>query len=382
MGGEFGQSVAALSDLNGDTVRDLLVTQPGFGTTGRIVFLDGATGSVLGVIDGPAGASRMGLTVAAEGGTIYAGDAGGRVYIVGTPVGGLGTATLLLPAPAGAAAPAQLALIRNPVAGHDLAVGRPFTDAPATNAGSVALHVGGNPIPLFTFMGSYVAEGVGGLIAAMRDVDGDGEEEILFLSAAQGFLASGRVRIMNRAGTIVRDQILTGATGSTSWFSSIPDVTGDGRGEWLAGIVNGVAALSQGEVWASGLSLPGLSIGAAGLAATFAIDLGSGQGGRTWIQAYGISGTAPGTNFGGGMPLVPLNFDIITDYVFSLAGTPFFPDIVGTLSPAGGGSPTLNLPPAAVSLLQGLQLSTVVAAYDVPTLTITGVSNPITIPIP
>ena len=378
--GEFGSTVVAVGDLNGDSLADIAVSQVGFPPFGRIVFLDAATGAVLGATEGPAGASGLGAVLVGNSGNLYASDNGGRIYIVGTPFAGVGVATLLLSSVSGAAAPAQLALLANPVSGYDLLVGRPFTDAPVTNAGSVALHVGGNPVPLLTVTGSTLAEGVGVRIAAIRDYDRDGQDDILYLSGAVGApLSTGRVRIISRTGALLLDQNVTGATGSTSWFSSIEDVTGDGRGEWLVGIVNGNAGMSEGQLWASGLMLPTKSLTPAGFTASYQIDFGPSQGNRIWIQAYGISGNAPGTNFGSGQPLVPLNFDLITNYVFSLAGTPTFPDVFGVLSPAGVDSSSLFLPTPAVVLLTGLSLRTAVAAFDPGTALITGVSNPLTV---
>jgi hypothetical protein len=219
-------------------------------------------------------------------------------------------------------------------------------------------------------------------VSDIRDYNGDGEEDILYLSGFSGAVGVGRVRIVSRLGVTLLDTTLTGATGSTSIFSTISDVTGDGRGEWLAGIVNGNAAISEGQLWARGLTLPTKSLTGAGFSATFAVDLGLSNGGRLWIQAYGISGSVPGTNLGGGTPLIPLNFDVITDYVFTLAGTPAFPDIVGVLSPAGTGAPTLFLPPPVVTLLTGIQLRTAVAAFDVGTGTLTAVSNCVIVSIP
>jgi len=378
--GELGSTVVAIGDLNGDLLADIAVSQVGFPPFGRVVFLDAVTGSVIGATEGPSGASGLGTALVGNAGNLYASDSGGRVYIVGSPSAGVGVATLLLSSVAGAAAPAQLALLANPVSGFDLLVGRQFTDVPVTNAGSVALHVGGNPVPLLTLTGSTLAEGVGTRIAAIRDYNGDGQDDILYLSGAVGApLSTGRVRIVSRTGALLLDQNVTGATGSTSWFSSIEDVTGDGRGEWLVGIVNGTAALSEGQMWGSGLMLPTKTLAPAGFTASYQIDLGPAQGNRIWIQAYGISGNAPGTNFGGGQPLIPLNFDLITNYVFSLAGTPTFPDVFGVLSASGVDSSSLFLPTPAVVLLTGLTLTTAAAALDPVSGLITAVSNPLTV---
>jgi hypothetical protein len=220
--GELGETLATVLDLTGDGVADLAVSQPGFGSTGRVVFLNSANGTVIGVTDGPVGAIRMSRSLVARGGAIYAGDETGKVFIVSTPSAGVGTATLFTPTPPGASATPQLAILANPIAGFDLIVGRSFTDVPITNAGSVDLYVGGNPLSALTITGSYTSEGIGVRVSDIRDYNGDGEEDILYLSGFSGAVGVGRVRIVSRLGVTLLDTTLTGATVRHPGMAFIP----------------------------------------------------------------------------------------------------------------------------------------------------------------
>ncbi len=85
------------------------------------------------------------------------------------------------------------------------------------------------------------------------------------------------------------------------------------------------------------------------------MDAGAARAGSAYLLLLGVSGTAPGTTFGG--VDVPLNPDAFTDLGLSLAGGPIAPGFCGTLDADGRAQGTLLVPAAVSPLVQGLRLS-------------------------
>jgi hypothetical protein len=68
------------------------------------------------------------------------------------------------------------------------------------------------------------------------------------------------------------------------------------------------------------------------------------NGGRNYLLFGGVSGSTPGTPLPGGRVTLPVNWDLFTNMVISLANSSVFSDFMGTLDSKGMASATLNLP--------------------------------------
>ena len=74
----------------------------------------------------------------------------------------------------------------------------------------------------------------------------------------------------------------------------------------------------------------------------FELDAGPENAGRGYLVFGGVSGTTPGTPLPGGMAVLPVNWDVFTNIVLSLAGTPVFDRFLGTLNGNGEASAKLD----------------------------------------
>ena len=359
--GDLGKAMQLIGDVSGDGRADLVVAEPRFGADdrGRVRTIVSSTGTPLGDSEGSIALAGFGGELVGRGGAVYAADLSGRIFAV---VPGPGTLfpPLLHSAPATASLP-EMALIANPSGGFDLAVGRRFEDPMGvTNAGTVTLYAGGGPtaMPLLLLAGSSIGEGVGLRVETAFDLDGDGAEEVLFAGGASG-LDRLRVRAVSRTGVSVLDRIITG---TPARIASLTDVTGDGRGEWLTGILSGVSSLSEANLWSGGLSPSAWTLGPAGLAATFAVDFGPAQALRLWVAGYSLSGSSPGLTVPGS-PHLPINLDPLTTFLFEIAFLPGAPLVFGSLDSLGRTSIPLSLPSSTTTLLSQQELSLCVVAF-------------------
>jgi hypothetical protein len=135
-------------------------------------------------------------------------------------------------------------------------------------------------------------------------------------------------------------------------------VTGDGRGELLQFHLSGQSAISEARLYGQGLGITTQVIGGAGeVTAVFAIDGGLANAGRVYLQGYGISGASPGLIGPPPWPMIPLNFDVVTDLVLGLVGTPLFPDAIGFLDVFGAAVTNMALPPGTATAMMGLTLT-------------------------
>jgi outer membrane protein assembly factor BamB len=86
----------------------------------------------------------------------------------------------------------------------------------------------------------------------------------------------------------------------------------------------------------------------------FFLEAGTGNGSRNYMIFGSASGTTPGTPFPGGLATLPLNLDVFSNLVMSLAGTALFSGFIGTLDSDGKAAAVLNtfgpIPPGAVGL--------------------------------
>ena len=388
-GRTLGKAMGAISDITGDGIADLAAGERGFTGiatgTGRVVFLSGANGVMVGSVEGSVQFENLGSTLGTRAGTgiVYAG-AGNSSKVYQIPAVAVFGQT---PIVAHAAVPSAVSSARINIlfaagAPTRLAIGRPDADvAGVINAGTIDVYAIGSIVPMLTLAGTYQDEQIGMSLATGRDVDGDGSDEIVFTSAVLGqAVFAVRARVVAVTGTLVDDVIRSDGTGSV--VSSIPDVTGDGRGEWLLATSSGVTAVFQSCLFSKGLALTSSSGVGGGYTATMTIDAGPFLGGRPYLQAYGVSGAAPGTFGPPPWPLIPLNIDAVTTLAFSLAGSSILPDPFGTLTAAGTKTTTLALPASIVPALTGLGLTTAAVITDPTGVTVVCATNPITILFP
>ncbi len=378
----LGFAMRAVNDTDADGVLELVIGEPGQpqlagASTGKLLFVRGDTGATFGFADGVVGGQRLGESIAGrpETGLVFAGTVVGAVWSVPLGLGGA-VPTLFLPNPAGVNDEAALDLVNLGTAGSPswgLAVGWYTADSGGfLNNGRVEVHAAGGAGALFTFAGGKQIEIVGRGVTAVPDVDGDGKEEIAFTSADSTFVT--RYRVMNLSGQVLDD--LTRDHGNLV-VSSLRDVTGDGRGELLTAIDSGVSLEFECTIFALGLAPTSEGIGPSGdFTATFAVDLGPGQGGNGYLQVYGFSGTSPGVpNATPGAPNVPLNPDLFTLMFLQALGSPVVPNALGVLDGQGKATTNFFLPAAAVPPLQGMTLSSTVVAFDAGS-NLTAVSGP------
>lgn len=92
----------------------------------------------------------------------------------------------------------------------------------------------------------------------------------------------------------------------------------------------GPLSLSENRIYAS-----------AGGVIDLAIKAGASYSGRKYFLLGNVSGTQPGTDLPGGLTL-PLNWDVFTDLVISLANTPVCSNFSGTLDGNGEASAQFN----------------------------------------
>ncbi len=377
-----GVDLGVIADVTGDGRRDLVVSDSGWGAgssgLGRIHFVNGATGGLIGTVTGDVFFTSFGHRLATRpdaGSTVFTTDRKGNVFSVGLPVGGIGTKPLFQPAPVGATTESpDIALIQAPAGGFRLLIGRALGDTDGfVNNGTVELTGLVDPTPILTIKGTSDGEAVGGLVNAMKDLNGDGDEEIGYRSNAPGF--NIRLRTATQSGVQVDDLQMPGS-GTFSDDDSIPDTTGDGRGEILGGHGN------SGRAYLFGVGLELTSQGSAGggLQASFDMDCAAVNGGRFYVQFYSLAGASPGTVGAPGWPLLPLNFDAVTLAALNLAGSPVFPGAVGFLSPTGTASSSMDIDAGTVASISPLDITTAVAVLGPGGVVHT--TNPVEIDVP
>jgi hypothetical protein len=218
LGDNTGASTAALGDITGDGRPEILAGQPsddeGGINRGSVLVFNGATGAFIRKLLDPGGVTGDALGGAVAG----VGDLNGD----GVP---------------------------------DVAAGVPLDDtAQGQDAGSVIVFSGANGSFLrqLTDPGGSALEGLGSAVTGIADLSGDGVPEVI-VGVAQDTTPQG-----SRAGSLV---IFNGATGAVlrrlsdpggqagdqlgGAVAALPDVTGDGRPDVLAGARFGDSPLGQ-----------------------------------------------------------------------------------------------------------------------------------------
>ena len=387
LSGAFGKVVGATADVTGDGVPDLVVGDPGWGGSstglGRVVFVNGATGTLVGVAEGVLYYQSLGSALATDPTTalVYVANGTGKIFTMSPPVGGLSLLTLFQDPPVGDPNTPEMALVRVPTGpGFYLAVARTREDTGGlVNNGSVRLYAGG-ALPTLEILGTETNEQLGLSLRAMRDLNGDGAEELGFHSSDSSYFAAGRVRVVTQTGAMIKDWVA--GTLAAAVLGSIPDVTGDGRGELLQFHMSGLSLTSEARLYSDGLEITTETIGGGGeVTAVFTIDAGPVNGGRVYLQGYGISGASPGLIGPAPWPMIPLNFDAVTDLVLGLVGTPLFPDAIGVLGASGTATTNMALPGGTAGALSGLTLTTAAIILGGPG-SVDCATNPVAIAFP
>jgi len=382
----LGTCLAATPDLTGDGIPDLVGGEPGYGVgllgRGRIRFLNGATGATFGFAAGPIALSSFGATAAGSAASmaVYVGDAVGRIYTVPAPTLGMATPVLFQDKPAGNHVAAQLALVARPGSGLRLIVGRPTLDLAGNNSGAVELlELGGQRV--FQRLGATAIASMGARVGRGQDLDGDGQQEVLVGSSGGSFLTPAIVEVLRQDGTV--QDVLTSRCSQIPILASLPDTTGDGRGQLLAATASGQCGMAEAWLFAGGLAVASQAPTPSGaFRAAFDIDLGPALAGVDYWQLYSLSGTVPGFLGPVPWPLVPLNLDDTTTAMDQLAGSPFTPDSKGALSGLGTASTRLFIPPAIAGFLSGATISSTVVALDNSAFAVLATSNPVEIILP
>lgn len=375
--GGLGKALATVTDFDNDGAADVIAGLPGYGGSsagyGRVVLLSGRTGAVLATADGPVGFGSLGTACVSRGGSIYVSDVQGRVYAVGAPAAGLLPLTLTYDRPPGADGTAQLAIVLAPGGAQRVLIGRPNVDSNGlANNGRVELFQG--TTSLLSLDGTYAINQLGVHVANGRDVDGDGEEEILFAAYSGGPFVPDPVTVMRQDGTVV--EVVTMSSANRGTLFSIPDTTGDGRGEWLQAIVSGTHAVSECQMFARGLGEPVVTQPGGGLDVDYAFDLSPLRAGAIYWSLFSLSGTDPGVVFSPAWPRLPLNIDAMTNLFFIQANSAILPGTIGTLDAAGAGTCGVVFPPALAAFTSGWSLSCCVIAFGTGGWPPVAVSNP------
>ena len=277
--GNFGASVAAVGDLDGDGVTELAVGHPGYSLKrGRVELFDGATFAGIGSVQKGIFGERMGESMAPVGD--LDGDGYGELLVGApsndVPVTDAGAAYLVSP---------KLGTILHDFSGtqsgeahgmsvasagdldgdglDELLVGSPTHDGPGgEDAGRVVLYRGSDLTAWRTFRGVGEGERLGAALGAGADLDGDGVGDLVL--GAPGWAAPG-------GGALGRAVAYSGATGELlgeypgttpgslagSALALLPDLDGDGVGELALGAPLDLGGLGTARILsgATGLEL-------------------------------------------------------------------------------------------------------------------------------
>lgn len=276
-GDEFGRAIAGLDDLNGDAVPDLAVGAPGHAPTagfetGAVYLVSGKDGAILDRIDGEGDGDRFGEAVAAiedlsgdglrdliVGAPRHDGPAGadsGKVYVYNAatqvPIrthDGEGANDLF-----GTSVAAGANVDGDSV--DDVLAGAPaHQPVPGIPTGKAYAFSGATGAPLLAKEGEVVQIGAGiwpvafgQSVAGVRDANGDGRDDVAVGSPAftvfgldlgAGVLDQrGRAYLLSGANGAVL-QMQTGETVDDRLgraVAGLDDLNADGRGEWAAGL--------------------------------------------------------------------------------------------------------------------------------------------------
>ncbi|MBL8843454.1 MAG: FG-GAP repeat protein [Planctomycetes bacterium] len=188
-GDYFGWSLATLGDLNGDGCDELAVGEPYWDSSsstaaGRVTLLDGATATVLRTLDGTRPTALLGATLARVGD--WTGD-------------GV----------------------------EDLVAGSPGLDLSLADVGGLALYSGATGNFIRSKNGSLASEALGGAIARVGDLDGDGVDELV-----AGVASLGEARLYDSAFNLLATVTGSSADSFGQQVAGLDDLDGDGVPEF------------------------------------------------------------------------------------------------------------------------------------------------------
>lgn len=206
--GNFGQALVAVTDVDGDGVRDLAVGHPGYSLKrGRVELYSGASGKYLWALQKGIFGERMGESLA------NLGDQDGDGF-------------------------------------DELLVGAPSNDIGFTDAGAVYVVNSKTGAFLAELHGTAEGEAFGAILSEVPDQDGDGKADFLVSApgATSGPEGAGRVNLFSSidntsAAVYAGSQLGEGLGGGLGW---VEDLNGDGRAELLLG-APGYDATSSGS---------------------------------------------------------------------------------------------------------------------------------------
>jgi len=210
---EFGFSVAAAGDVNGDGTLDVLAGAPradgnngALGSAGKARMLSGIDGSLIHEVEGTAGNQRVGYSVAGMG-NVNPGDN----VVIGDP-----------PAPA-------------PDLYDDVLVGSLF--------GGAKIYSGFDASILASFSSGASEDIYGREVASMEDLNGDGVREAIIAATQDDFLAPGTGFVEVRSGLKGTGNLLHGLTGVNvgERFGFTVDDGGDWDGDGFNDILVGTS---------------------------------------------------------------------------------------------------------------------------------------------
>ncbi|RMH01725.1 MAG: hypothetical protein D6702_10610 [Planctomycetota bacterium] len=274
-GDRTGAAVACVADIDGDGMDDFVIGIPfadpnGRNNAGRVVVRSGATGAVLLTIDGAKANNKLGSAVAGVGDLDNDGVPDLLIGAPETDVGGLidaGSAAVLSGATGGLIfrfdGGAANDRFGNAVADagdvdgdglDDLLVGAWWADPGGISlAGSAYVFSGATGSLIHRFDGSALGDALGGSVAGIGDLDGDGFDDVAVgaHNASPGGLAG--------AGSIF---VFSGATGSLlrrfdgttagDWLGTSVAAAGDIDGDGVPDVLGGAENASPGGIYKGG----------------------------------------------------------------------------------------------------------------------------------
>ncbi|MCB9872184.1 MAG: FG-GAP repeat protein [Planctomycetes bacterium] len=311
-GERFGAAIAAIADLTGDKVTDVLVGAPtatgAAANSGAVYLINGAGGQQIARIPGDEAGSEFGASVSPAGDT----DADGTT---------------------------------------DIAVGAPAADK---GAGAAFLFRGDNRALLRTWrLGSANAKS-GASVAAAGDLDGDAHADVM--------VGSPGARTITVYSGLDGSALFT-MTGTEPGFGTQAEVLGDTNGD------GGVDFVVRSDTSAVIQSTKRLALSADGSIISlanpgkisFSVDAGIQHAGRNyWIGSS--LGTNPGFDLGAAH--IPLNYDAWFETVVRGANTVYLNNTRSTLDSEGRATASFNTPPLTPPVGLGVTVYFAYLAYD------------------
>ena len=307
----FGFSVAGAGDVNGDGYDDVLVGVPargcnaGLSDCGRVWVFSGFDGVHLNVIYGLNAGGQVGWSVAAVGDVDRDGHSD---FMVGAPsaIGGVSKALV---------------------------------------------YSGRTSRIIHQFEGALGSTLTGFSVGPAGDINNDGYADVFVGSPGEQIWSGtvGAVRIRSgKDGSILSSMVGNVVNGRLGWsVAGNIDINRDGTPDYIVGgeRTNSVKVLSGKDLnmWSDvhelRSHLPGTQ--------TLTIDAGQRHAGRSYFMLGSVTGTVPGTLFGG--VHIPLNIDTWTLAELNFVNSPVLTNFAGNLDASGRATATINVPPGLPS---------------------------------